>query len=98
MFVNIIKPYRDVVAVCDEKHLGKVFEEGKFQLDVKENFQKGESTPKEVTLEIMKKMSHEDASFNIVGEESVKTALESGIISEEEIGKIDDVPFALVLS
>lgn len=98
MFTNIIRSYRDVVAVCDEEHLGKVFEEGKFQLDVKENFYKGEITSKDDALEMMKKMSFEDASFNIVGEESVNTALEAGIISEKDIGKVDNVPFALVLS
>ena len=44
MFVNIIKTYRNVVAVCDVNLLGKKFEEGKFQLDVKENFLKEEKT------------------------------------------------------
>ena len=38
MFVNVIKSYRDVVAICDKELIGKKFEEGNFQLDVKENF------------------------------------------------------------
>ena len=97
MFLRIIKTYRDVVAVCDEDLLGKKFEEGKFQLDVKENFFKGEKTSEEKAIEIMQNMLKEDATFNIVGEKSVKAALKAGVISEEGIKKIQDIPFALVL-
>lgn len=97
MFVNVIKSYRDVVAVCDSELLGKRFEEGKFQLDIKENFFRGKESPKEEVSEIMKNMKLEDSTFNIVGEESIKTALEAGIITKKSIGKIDNIPFALVL-
>ena len=97
MYVNIIKTYRDVVAVCDSKILGKVFEEGEFQLDVKESFFKGEEVNKEKLIEIIKHMSAEDSTFNIIGEESITCAIEAGIIFEEGVGRIDNVPFALVL-
>ncbi len=97
MFVNIIKSYRDVVAVCDKELIGKKFEEDKFQLDLKESFYKGKETSQEETLEILKNMKSEDATFNIVGEESIETALKAGIISKESIGKIKEIPFALVL-
>jgi|TARA_Y100000034_G_C6818805_1_gene368572 hypothetical protein len=97
MLVNIIKTYRDVVAICDTELLGKKFEEGKFQLDVKESFFKGEETNEEKAIEIMKQMGMEDATFNIIGEKSIKTALTAGIISEEEVGKIHGIPFALIL-
>ncbi len=97
MFVNIIQAYRDIVAVCDEELLGKRFEDGKFQLDVKENFYKGKEADKIKIIEIMKEMSGEYAIFNIVGEESVNAALEAGIISKGEIGKIKEIPFALGL-
>jgi len=97
MYVNIIKSYRDVVAVCDSEILGKVFEERKFQLDVKENFFKGEEMNEEQIIRIMQKMKDEDATFNIIGEKSTNTALKAGIISKEGIKKIDNIPFALVL-
>ncbi len=97
MFVNIIKSYRDVVAICDKELLGKKFEEGKFQLDVKENFYKGEEANEEDSIEIMKKMLAEDSTFNIVGKKSINSALKAGVISVEEIGKIKGVPFAMVL-
>jgi len=104
MFVNVIKSYRDIIAVCDSELLGKKFEEPfekvTRQLDIKESFYKGKEekkVSKEELLEIFKSFNEEDASFNIVGENSIRTALESGIISEEEVGKIQGVPFALVL-
>ncbi|MBU2503636.1 MAG: DUF424 family protein, partial [Nanoarchaeota archaeon] len=46
---------------------------------------------------IMEGMVGEDATFNIVGERSVKIALESGIITKEIVGRIQGIPFALVL-
>jgi len=97
MFLNIIKSYRDIVAICDKELLGKKFEKGKFQLDIKENFYKGKEVDAESVMEIMKKMSAEDATFSIVGKKSINAALKAGIISKEEIGKIQKVPFALVL-
>ena len=97
MFVNIIKSYRDIVAVCDSDILGKRFEEEEFQLDVKESFFKGELKTKEEIIEIMKDMKLEDATFNIMGERAVATALEAGVIQEGHIGKIAGIPYALIL-
>jgi hypothetical protein len=97
MLVKVIRSYRDIVSICDSELLGKIFEEGKLQLDIKESFYKGEELSEQKTLEIIEKMSAEDATFNIVGEKSVKTALKAGIISKEGISKIQDIPFAMVL-
>ena len=97
IYLNIIKSYRDVVAVCDSCLLGKRFEEGKFQLDVKESFYKGEEVSKEEAIETMKSMSKEDATFNIAGEEAINAAINAGIISKDAVGKIQGVPFALIL-
>ncbi|MBU2104917.1 MAG: DUF424 family protein [Nanoarchaeota archaeon] len=103
MLIKIHKSYRDVVAICDSKLIGKCFESqasdnlGKFQLDVKESFYNGEEVSEEELKEIIQKMSQEDATFNIVGEKAVNCALEVGIISEDGINKIQGVPFALVL-
>jgi len=97
MFVNLIKSYRDVVAICDSELIGKVFEENNFQIDIKESFYKGEEMEEEKVIELMRNMVKEDATFNIVGEESINTALKAGIICEEGIKKIGEIPFALVL-
>jgi len=45
----------------------------------------------------MRLKAMEDSTFNIIGEKSVKVALIAGIISEEEIGKVDNIPFAIIL-
>lgn len=97
MLIKIHKSYRDVIAICDSDLIGKRFEEGRFQLDIKESFFKGEKTSEEKAIKIMKSYSAEDATFNIVGEKSVDTALEAGIITKEGIKKIQGIPFALVL-
>ena len=97
MFIKIIKSYRNVVAICDSDLMGKSFEEGKFKLEIKEQFFKGEELPQEKIIELIKTMAIEDATFNIVGEKSVNTALKTGIIHKEGIKKIAGIPFALVL-
>ena len=97
VLVRIIKSYRDIVIICDSKLIGKKFEEGKFQLDVKESFFKGEEVNEETVLEIMRDMTKEDSTFNIVGKESTNLALRAGIINKEGIKKIQGIPFALIL-
>ncbi len=100
MFVNIIKSYRDVVAVCDTELLGKRFEEplGNFtaQLDVKESFYKSEDFSKEEAALLIRRMKMEDATFNIVGEKSIELAIELGIITENGVKRIKNIPFAMV--
>ncbi|HLC78441.1 MAG TPA: DUF424 family protein [Candidatus Nanoarchaeia archaeon] len=98
MNVNIIKSYRDVIAICDSNLLGKTFEEGKLQLEVKESFYKGREISESELIEIMEEMSGEDATFNIVGKESTKAAIKAGIIEEESVKTIAGIPFALILS
>jgi len=96
MLVNIIKSYRDVVAICDSELLGKYFEEDVFQLDVKESFYKGDKKTEQEVVKIIEEMKSEDATFNIVGERSVQAAIKAGLISEDSVRKIQGVPFALV--
>lgn len=86
-----------MVAICDSSLLGRKFEEGQFQLDVKESFYKGEETSKDKAIKLLRDMVMEDATFNIVGREATDTALEAGIITKESIGTIQGVPFTLIL-
>lgn len=97
MFINVIKTYRDVVAVCDKELLGKTFEEGNFQLDVKESFYKGKIVSEKEAVEIIRDMALEDSTFNIVGEKAINTAIKAGIIDSDSVGKIHGIPFALIL-
>jgi len=95
--IKVHKSYRSVVAACDIALLGKKFEEGKRQLDIRENFYKDRELSKEEAIKLMQRQSKEDATFNIVGEEAVSAAIEAGIITKENTGKIANIPFALLL-
>lgn len=97
MIVNIIKSYRDVVAICDFELIGKYFEEGRFQLDIKESFFGKDKKTKQEVVEIMQNMKKEDATFNIVGEKSTALAVQTGLIAQKSIKTIQGVPFALLL-
>jgi len=97
MFLKIHQSYRNIVAVCDSDLLGKTFEDGNFQIEVKESFFKGEEVPESKVIFMMKKMSMEDATFNIVGKEAISAAIKAEIISEDSVGEIQGIPFALVL-
>ncbi|MFA6974259.1 MAG: DUF424 family protein [Parcubacteria group bacterium] len=97
MLIRIIKSYRDIVIICDSDLIGKKFEEGEFQLDIKESFYNGEKTSEKEAIEILIDMKKEDATFNIVGKKSVAATLKAGVIEKEEIKTIQGVPFALIL-
>ena len=97
MYLKIHESYRAVVALCDENLLGKKFEEGKRQLEVRERFFKGDSLNKEEAINLLKRQQREDSTFNIVGEESVKVAIEIGLIDKNQVAMVGGIPFALVL-
>ena len=95
--VKVHDSYRDVVAVCDADLIGKRIEEGEFQLDLTGEFYKGEEVTGEQLREIVEIQSGEDATFNIVGDNSVEFFRELGFVNEDGIKKIGGVAFALVL-
>ena len=97
MLIKIHKGYRKTIALLDTNLIGKTFEEDIRKIKIKEEFFKGEERNKQEIIEILKNMQKEDATFNIVGEESVQTALEAGIIDKQGIIKIDNIPIALIL-
>lgn len=97
MLIKIHKAYRNVVSVCDSELLGKYFEQGIKQLDIRETFYNGEKKTGEELVEILRDMAMEDSTFNIVGKNSVACALKAGIIAKEGIKKVAGIPFALVL-
>ncbi|MEM4230490.1 MAG: DUF424 family protein [Candidatus Pacearchaeota archaeon] len=97
MFIKIHKAYREVIAICDEDLIGKKFEEGKKILYVKESFFKGEKIEELELIKQMQEFVKSDATFNIVGEKSIRAALKAGIINKEGIKKIKEIPYALVL-
>jgi hypothetical protein len=82
-----------VIGACDEKLLGKKFRDGKFQIDVKKNFYEGQRVDRK-TLE---KFLLDATIANLVGEETVKCAVDLGLVDAECILKIKGVPHAQII-
>jgi hypothetical protein len=97
MIIKIHSAYRNVVAICDSELLGKIIEDSKRRLDLSGPFFQGDEKSEEEAKEILEDMKKEDATFNIVGKESCRIAKEIGLIGDEGIILIDNIPFALVL-
>ena len=95
--IKIHHSYRIVVAVCDTDLIGKKFEEGKRQIEIKEYFFKGEECNEEAAIKTMIAQRREDATFTIVGKESIQAAINAGIISKDSVTKIKNIPFTLIL-
>jgi|TARA_B100001971_G_C17921071_1_gene397807 hypothetical protein len=97
ILLKVHKSYRFVVAVCDKELLGKKFVDGKRQLDLTGEFFKGEEFGLDEASEKICKLVEEDATFNVIGNKSVKIMKDLEIIRDEGILKVSGVPFALVL-
>jgi len=93
--IKIHNSYRAVVAVCDKNILGKKFEQGKRQLDLRESFYKDKIVEEEEAINIIRYQANEDATFNIVGKKSIQAAIQAGIINKENVDKIKNIPFTL---
>jgi hypothetical protein len=94
---KVHKSYRWVVSICDRDIYGKIFSEGNKQLDLTGKFFEGEEIDEEKLREEIIKGVREDATFNIVGKNSIKVLKELGIAKEEDILEVGGVPFFLVL-
>ena len=79
-----------VIGACDKNLLGKKFTDGKFQIDVSNNFYKGDLIDKK-TLE---KYLLDATIANLVGKETVKCAINMGLIHPDCILKIKGIPHA----
>jgi hypothetical protein len=97
MQIKIHEACRIIVSLCDSDLIGKTFEEGIKQIEINESFFKGDEKGEKEVIKILKDMEKEDATFNIIGKESIKCALKAKIISKDGIITIQGVPIALVL-
>lgn len=97
MQIKIHDAYRKIVALADSDLIGKTFTEDNRQIEIRTNFFQGEEKSKEEVVEILRDMEKEDATFNVVGKESIAAALEAKIITKEGIIYIDNIPIALIL-
>ena len=97
MLVKVHETYRKIIAICDSELIGKKFEEGNLQLDVKESFYKGKEMKESKVLETIEEGRKEDACFNVVGKDSVAVAIKAGVVNENSILTIGGIPHALSL-
>jgi hypothetical protein len=82
-----------ILAACDEQLVGSVFEEGKLRLDVQESFYKGPSVDKETLAMMMAGCT----IGNFVGESTIATAIEAGLISTDNVATVAGVPHAQMM-
>ena len=82
-----------VVVVTDEDILGKVFEEGKLQLDLTKKFYQGDQKNKEEVKKIIVTARH----IHLVGKYAVAIGAELDLVDPKKIIFIDKVPHAEVM-
>ena len=97
VLLKVHESYRTVVAVCDKELYGKRFVEGKKVLDLTGEFFNGDLTGKLEAKELIEDFSQEDASFNIVGKDSVEIFKELRLVKDCGVLEVSGIPFALVL-
>ena len=89
--IKIYKQGNDLlIGACDEKLIGKKFVEGKFQIDVSKEFYDG----KRIKAQILKKYLEDATIANLVGEETIKCAIDLGLVDPDCIIKIKGIPHA----
>ena len=82
-----------IVAMCDKELLGKVFSEGKHEIDLRKyaDFYKGDLLDRNAAEKMISKDSIYTA--NVVGKESVSICVDKGLASEGDIAMISGVPY-----
>ena len=81
-----------LLAACDDDLLGKTFEEGELQLFISESFYGGER----VSQEDFEKQLETATVVNLVGKRVIGIASKLGMIAEDGIIVIDNVPHAQI--
>ncbi|MFO7678064.1 MAG: DUF424 family protein [Thermoplasmatota archaeon] len=82
-----------LIGACDEELLGKKFVQGKRQIDVSNNFYKGDR----ISVETLKKYLKCATIANLVGAKTVDCAVKMGIIDPDCILVIKGIPHAQMI-
>jgi hypothetical protein len=78
-----------IVAVVDKEILGERFEEGELQLDLASSYYKGEQKSPEEIGDLMRNAY----GVNLVGERTIRLAIDEGIIEEDMVRRIAGIPY-----
>jgi uncharacterized protein len=91
---HVLPDKRLLLAVCDEDILGKLFLEGKKQLDLGQEFYKGEKLSEEEAIKLIKMA----CIVNAVGKNAVECCWKAGVIEEGMAKKIAGIPYLQIVS
>ncbi len=80
-----------MLAVCDENILGKTLKDAGFEFFVDPRFYKEDAGNKKT----IKQLLAQSVDANLIGKEAVECGLELGLIDEDNITKIGEVPHAI---
>ena len=80
-----------IVAACDKELIGKILEDGKYFIDLKNysSFYKGE----ECTEKELENALENFTSVNLIGKKAVGVAIRKKLVSEDDITLIKSFPF-----
>ncbi len=82
------------VNICDETLYGKKLTTANGEILIAEPFYGGELVDIDTALRI----ASEAFSVNMLGEEIVKEAIKRGLIHEKAVIKVDNIPYAIIVS
>jgi hypothetical protein len=92
--LRVVQDKRDVlVAICDSGLLGETFREGKMKLEVNAGFYGG---PLCAVEEAMRALAKADTA-NLVGEATVKAAIQKGFVDPQAVIYFGEVPHVQVV-
>jgi len=83
---------KEVVAICDKELIGKEFNDGYFCLNINLDFYQGDLKKQGEIKNILLNAKN----INIVGEKSVKLAVDLGVVDKNSIFRIENIPFVFV--
>ncbi len=83
-----------VVAICDSDLMGGIFKEGRLKLEITEKFYGNTLVKLNDCLEILKNCGN----ANLVGKKIITAAVKMGLIHEDGILYVDNIPHALIIT
>jgi hypothetical protein len=85
-----------LVSVCDPDCLGETYENGKVSLTVTEDFYGGDEA-EDADEDAVVDSLHRATVANLVGEETVRVAIEAGVVDEETVLDLEGTLHAQLL-